>query len=238
MRFFRDDRGRGTRKILAGTAAAFLALLNGSAHASNGGGLPEGVWIIVSIVAVVLGLGALLIWLLLVRRPVKLDPRHEQLVKSMVALSKSDSEKAFYVLARALVRNGLIWESDLQSVGMGAAPTGRPQRHQPDSRGRSGSRQPRQPRTNNGSQESRTQQPRQPNQQNRSQGQQQARPQPQNQQQAQKPAPAGPVGDGSGDQDPDTRKRSSRRRRRPRRRPSGEGQQQQQSGGDKKETAT
>jgi|GEM_PF-1300033 len=77
-------------------------------------------WLIGFVVLLVLIVGGAIAWFLLGRRPVKFDPRHERLVQTLNRLHQDNPRKAVDVIARALVRGGLVWETDLQGLSQGS----------------------------------------------------------------------------------------------------------------------
>lgn len=188
---------------------------------------------IVGVALAVLAGGAYLVWRFLMKRPTTLDTRHERVVQSLVKLMKDDRQQSDYLVARALVRAGLVWETDLQTVGVKqpAAPSGngrppqREQRQPRDQRSRDqssreqGSREQGSREQGGRDQGSRDQRSRQ-DQRDGSDSQQQSQKQQQQQKQQRQTAAADESGDGSS--------RTPRRRRR--RRPSGSRPQQSQDG--------
>ncbi len=94
-------------------------------------------WLVTIVVLTAIAAGFLVAWYFLARRPKKLDPRHERLVQSMVRLQQQSPYEASDLIARALVRAGLIWEADLQATRSDSPEAGRgsqerPRRGRPD----------------------------------------------------------------------------------------------------------
>jgi hypothetical protein len=72
-------------------------------------------WFIGFVLLLMLMVGGAIAWFLMGRRPTKLDPRHERIVQSLTRLHQDNPRKAMDLIARALVRGGLVWEADVQT---------------------------------------------------------------------------------------------------------------------------
>ena len=79
-------------------------------------------WIIGFVILLTLVIGGIIGWFLLGRRPARLDPRHERLVRSLADLHRNNPREAIEIMARALVRGGLVWEADVQARVLGGVP--------------------------------------------------------------------------------------------------------------------
>jgi len=179
------------------------------------------VTLIIIIILAVFACGGLIAWFIVERRPAKLDPRHERMVQMLVKLQRENPSQAADVVARALVRAGLIWETDLQRVGAREADTSRLRTQVPRPQPTNQNRPPQQRGPQEHASQARAQQPRV--QQDRSERPAQSRPSPEQSPQGRTPAPKGalqqPAAPGGGNgtpqaaEHPTSSGRHSRRRR-------------------------